>query len=139
MRDWIIKDLGWKLFSLTLAVAIWVTVKTLSGDMPETHPVSPMGVSQSVTFTNLPVLVVSSAADVREFKVKPDAIAVTVRGRPDVIAALHQKEIHVTVDLTDVESARDLRERVDVSTPPDVTFISANPREVEVVVPPKRN
>ena len=136
MRDWITKDWVWKLFSLALAVATWATVKTLS---TETTPSpNPLGLWDTRTFTNLPVLVVSAAADVREFRVNPEAVQVTVSGRPEIIAALPEREIHVTVDLTEIEAARDLRKRVDVSTPPGVTFVRVIPPQVDVVVPPKR-
>ena len=135
MRDWFIKDLAWKLFSLALAVAIWATVRTVSTE--NNAGADPLRDWDVHTFTNLPVLVVSAAADVREFKVDPNTVDVTVRSRPEIIAALQAREIHVTVDLTEVESARDLRKRVDVSTPPGVTFIRVAPAQVDVVVPPR--
>ena len=69
LRDWFIKDLGWKLFSVVLAVAIWLTVyKILQRTEPcrrRRQPRAPL------TFDNVPVLVVSAAADVRDFRVNP--------------------------------------------------------------------
>jgi hypothetical protein len=137
MRDLLLKDLGWKLFSLALAAGIWVTVKTVSTETAMTTSVNPLAEWKTRPCTNLPVIVMSAAADRREFKVKPDAVDVTVRGSPDVIDGLAEKDIHVTVDLTDIESARDLRKRVDVAAPPGVTVVKIVPPLVDVVVPPK--
>jgi hypothetical protein len=134
LRDAITKDAGWKLFSLVLAVFIWVTIKTVSDEPFQGG--NPLTRSEH-TFTRLPVLVVSAAADVREFKVDPAFVGVTVRGQSDVVRALTDKDIRVTVDLTDIEAARGLRKRVNVATPPGVTFIGASPSEVDVVVPSK--
>ena len=134
-RDVFIKDAGWKFFSLVLAVFLWVTIKTVSDD--PSRGGNPLTKSDEHTFTHLPVLVVSTASDVRAFKVDPAFVEVTVSGRPDVVNALTEKDIHVTVDLTDIEAARGLRKRVDVATPPGVTFVEASPAEVDVVVPPK--
>jgi hypothetical protein len=125
MRDLLIKDLGWKLFSLALAAAIWLIVQTIRNESTRTFP-------------NLPVLAVSASADVRDFKINPGTVEVAVSGRPDVMAALADKEIHATVDLTDIEAARDSRRRVDVSIPSGVTVIRVAPSYVDVVVPPKR-
>ena len=75
----------------------------------------------------------------RSFKVQPAAIGVTVRGRPEVISALTEKEIEVRVDLTDVESARSLRKRVIISVPPGVILVRTAPAEVDVVVPPRKS
>ena len=136
LRDIVTRDLGWKLFSVALAVAVWLTVQAISKDRGLSQSLGPW---ENHTFTNLPVLVVSAAADVREFKVQPAAIGVTVRGRPEVISALTEKEIEVRVDLTDVESARSLRKRVMVSVPPGVILVRTTPSEVDVVVPPKKS
>ncbi len=131
-RDWITKDLVWKLLSLILAVAIWLTIYKSQ----EPEKTAARGVEEEKSLGNLPVLVVSSAADVRNFRVNPATVSVTVSGRHDVLSVLQQNQIHVVVDLTDIESARDLRKRVDVSTPPGVTLVGVDPPEVDVVIPP---
>jgi hypothetical protein len=52
------------------------------------------------------------------------------------MADLQANQIHAMVDLTDIPSNRDLRQRVDVSTPPKVTLLSVDPPKVGVIVPP---
>jgi YbbR domain-containing protein len=139
LRDWFIKDLGWKLFSLILAVAIWLTVhKILEESVPQTiePPLPPSPIT--MTFTNLPVLIVSAAADVREFHVTPSAVTVSVSGRPEIMTALLATQVHALVDLTDIETARDLHRRVDISMPAGVALVNVNPAEVNVVIPPQR-
>ncbi len=138
LRDIVTRDFGWKLLSLALAAGIWVTVKTVSSETATTASVNPLAAWKTRPFTNLPVIVMSAAADPREFKVKPDTVDVTVRGSPDVIDGLAEKEIHVTVDLTGIESAQDLSKRIDVSAPPGVTLVRVVPPQVDVVVPPKK-
>ena len=133
MRDWVTKDFSWKLVSLFLALAIWLTVHKI---YEEPKAASGLAVGDTVTFGNLPVLVVSAASDVRDFRVVPATVAVKVGGPPEVMANLQANQIHAVVDLTDVQSARDLRRRVDVSTPPGVTLVSVDPTKVGVIVPP---
>jgi YbbR domain-containing protein len=132
-RDWVTNDFGWKLFSLFLAVAIWLTVHKI---YEEPKTASGPAVGDTVTFGNLPVLVVSAVSDVRDFRVAPATVAVKVSGPPEVMADLQANQIHAMVDLTDIPSNRDLRQRVDVSTPPKVTLLSVDPPKVGVIVPP---
>ena len=133
LRDWFIKDLGWKLFSVFLAVVVWLTVYKIRS---ESEPPGAAGGQGTLTFGNVPVLIVSAAADVRDFHVKPAAVAVTVSGSPDDIARLQVSQVRVFVDLTDIESAHKLQRRVDVSMPSGLTLISVEPSQVDVVVPP---
>lgn len=128
MRELIIKDFGWKLLSLALAVAIWLTVKGFSGDG---------GTQSERTFTDLPAQIVSGKADVQIFKIIPEVVQVTVKGRPDLIKALTEQEIHALVDVSRVEPTRNSRQRVDVSAPTRITIVKVEPAEVEVVVPPR--
>ncbi len=135
LRDIFIKDVGWKLFSLVLAMVIWFMVRPVSREPAKSG--NPLAASVPRTFTNLPVVVMSSAADVRAFKVRPDAVRVTVSGRREIVDALTERDLRVTVDLTGIESTRGLQARVTVAVPPGVTFIAARPPEVDVVVPPR--
>jgi YbbR domain-containing protein len=122
MRDWFIKDFGWKIFSVVLAVVIWLTVNKILGE----------GAGNS-----LPVLIVSSAADVRDFRIAPTTVTVEISGSADDMAKLQASEIRAVVDLTGIESAKDLHCRVDVSTPPGITLIRVDPPRVGVIVPPR--
>jgi len=134
MHDWITKDLGWKLFSLFLAVAIWLTVHKIYEEPRVASDLAETG--NTVTFRNVPVLVVSAASDVRNFKVTPAAVVVQVSVPPEIIADLQANQIHAVVDLTDIQSIGNLERRVDVSTPPRVTLINVDPPKVDVIVPP---
>ena len=136
LRDLVTKDLGWKLFSIVLATVIWFTVRPAGRE--SSRPGNPLIGSVPRSFTNLPVVVMSSAADVRAFRVNPDVVSVKVSGSSDVVAALTERDIRVTVDLTEIESARGLQARVAVAVPPGVTFIKATPPQVDVVVPQKK-
>ena len=135
LRDIVTKDMSWKIFSVALAVAIWLIVHAISEDAASR--VNPLSGMMTRAFENVPVLVVSAAADVRELKVNPGVVQITISGRPEAVTALDPRQIRVLVDLTGVEAAKDLKKRVDVSTPPGITFVRAVPAEVDVVVPPQ--
>lgn len=135
MRDLITKDLGWKLFSVALAIIVWLTVQTLRREVAT--GTAPLSATMTRTFEKLPITVVSAAADVRAVKVNPEFAQVTVSGRPESIRALTGRDFHVMVDLTESEPARDLRKRVDVSAPAGLTITHIVPVEVEVLVPQK--
>jgi len=105
------KDILWKLFSFALAGVIWGVVDRITStrQTPIENPLSPR---VERTFTRLPVLVVSSAEDVRECKVNPDNVTVTIRGARENMDKVSALDIKVHVDLTDIAAARSLRKRV---------------------------
>lgn len=133
MRDFFTKDPGWKIFSLVLAVILYITVRQSTGNAGR-----PLEARAVHTYRGVPVLVMSSAADVREFKVNPAVVQVTLRGRPEIITRLQEEDIRVTVDLTGIESAEGLKKRVHVSAPASITLVEVIPAEVDVVIPPKK-
>jgi YbbR domain-containing protein len=135
LRHLVVDDFLLKLFSLALALLFWLTV-SFAIQQREGSVRPPLALTAEVrTFFNLPVLVMSSAADVRHFKVSPNQIEVTVQGDPRLLQKLQSKDIHVTVDLTGIESAQSLRKRIEVSTPAGVTHVAVLPPEVQVLIP----
>jgi len=93
---------------------------------------------QEMTFSNLPVVVMSSAQDVRSFKVSPDQVEVTVQGEAKTLRGIQAKDIRVIVDLTDIEAAQALKKRMDVSMPAGISLVRVVPSEVQVVFPPRQ-
>lgn len=133
LRAWLVEDFGWKIFSILLAVAIWLTVHKIL--LAAAAPMATGGDS-TLTYGNLPVLVVATAADVHLYRVVPESVKVTITGSPDVIAVLQANQIRATVDLTGVDAARDFKRNVEVSVPAGVTVVSVEPAKVGVIVPP---
>src|ERR1700744_4880177 len=96
MRDFFFKDFGWKLFSLLLAGFIWFTVHKIieepqaGGTGPNTIP---------VTYGEMPVMIVATAADTHLYRVKPDKVAVSVSGPSEVMSVLKANQVLATVDV----------------------------------------
>jgi YbbR domain-containing protein len=132
MRDLFTKDLGWKLFSLFLAAAIWLTVNRILHEASQ--PPAPTS-GTPVTYGNLPVAVVSATADVRAFRVMPTTVKVTVTGPAAVMETLQANDLHITVNVpaSSLLSGRLLP--VEISTPPNVAVASIEPDKVLVIIP----
>jgi YbbR domain-containing protein len=129
LRNLVFEDFWLKLFSLTLAVLIWLTVTFASQKEART---------ESRVFLNLPVTILAAAEDVHNFKISPREVEITVRGDARTLQSLQSKDIQAVVDLTGVPAAHDLRKRIDVSVPAGVTYLRVVPEEVQVIFPPER-
>ena len=135
-RQLIFHDFWLKLFSLALAVLVWVTVSFAIRQ--QGSPVTTLGLPvKERSFFNLPVVILSSAEDVRTFKVSPNEVEVTVQGDAKILDKLQGKDIRAIVDLTGVANRGDLFKRIEVSTPPGVTHVRVLPPEVQVIFPSK--
>jgi hypothetical protein len=135
LRNLLVHDFWLKLFALALAVLIWLTISFIQSGGGQN-----LFANRSLperTFLNIPVLVVSSAADVRSFKVHPSEVEIVVRGEAKLLQSLQARDIRALVDLTDIESARGLTKRIEVVGPRGVTFVQVLPEEVDVIVPPR--
>jgi len=132
LQDLIFKDFWLKLFSFVLAVLIWITVFMTQGSSMGSLRLAP---ADRRTFTGLPVMIMSSAEDVRSFRVHPKEVEVTVQGDSRTIKALQARDIRVLVDLTGIGAAHDLRKRIEVSTPAGFSHVKVEPDEVQVIFP----
>jgi len=134
LRYLFLEDFWLKLFSLALAVLTWITVTfALARDQ------KPAGLGPRLrerTFENLPVVIMSSAADVRKVRVSPKIANITVQAESRVLDQLQPRDLHLLVDLTGIEAAQGLRKRIEVSTPAGVTHVRVIPAEVQVLFPP---
>ena len=138
LRNLLLQDFWLKLFSLALAVLIWLTVSFAIRKEVSPATVLASSHTEERTYYNIPVKVVSTASDVRSFKVNPTEVQVSVRGESRLLEGLQTDDIRAIVDLTGIESARALSKRIDVTTPAGITFLQVVPNEVDVIVPPKR-
>jgi YbbR domain-containing protein len=137
LKDLILKDVWLKLFSLALATLIWFTVNIAIQNQVSPVSALPLVKTDRRTFSNLPVVIVSSAQDTRSTSVNPKEVEVTVEGDAKVLKSLYNRDIRVWVDLTGIEAAHDMRKRVEVSTPAGVTHVTVEPPEIQVIFPPK--
>jgi len=126
-RDIILRNFGWKLLSLALAVVIWLTIKALSAEQGQTERM----------YLSIPIQIVSSTADVRTFRVEPNTINVTLKGRPGAINRLAEREIRVLVDVSSADVTQSFRRHVDVAVPNGITVVRFEPTEVQITPPPK--
>ncbi len=135
IRNWLTDDVGWKIFSVLLAVAIWLTVSRI---LTEPGAAGTNSGGSTFTYDNRPVYIVAAAADVHLYRVAPATVRVTVTGSPEAMAVLQANQVRATVNLTGMDSAKELKRTVDVSVPAGVTVVSVVPSKVGVIVPPAK-
>jgi YbbR domain-containing protein len=137
LRHLIFEDFWLKLFSLALAVLIWITVSLAI--QKEVAPAAPLALTTPgrITFSHLPIVILSSASDARIFKVNPNEVEVTVEADTKRLQSLQPKDLRVLVDLTGIESARGVTKRIEVSTPAGVSPVLVAPQEVQIIITPK--
>ena len=123
----ITRNFGWKALSLSLAVVIWLSVKAISSEQGQTERM----------YIGLPVQIVSGTADVRAFSLEPDEVRVTLKGSPDTIKKLNEREIRVLTDITSAETTEPFRRKVQVALPNGYSVVRIEPADVLVTPPPK--
>jgi YbbR domain-containing protein len=132
MRHLFTKDLGWKLFSLFLATAVWLTANRI---LHEKSTSDAGANSSAVTYGDLPVTLVSTMADVHSFHFAPAAVKVTVTGPPEVMSKLQANQISATVNVTGVALTHGQLVDVEISAPPQVAVVSVEPDKIMVTPP----
>lgn len=133
LRDLVVRDFWLKLFSLGLAALIWFTIDTMRGSNAPVPSLS-LNPIEKRTLVDLPVILMSSAEDVRRFGVEPSKVDVTLQGDRKLVQNLAPGDVRVIVDLTGAGDRPGLLKRVEVSTPAGVSHVSVTPPEVRVVV-----
>jgi hypothetical protein len=137
LRELFLKDFWLKLFSFALAVLTWFTVWFTLERQGAPVPSLALAPVDKYTYANLPVVILSTAEDVRSFRVSPKEVAVTVQGSGKVLRDLQARDIRALVDLTGVDNVENVRKRIEISVPAGVTLVQVEPTEVQVIAPPK--
>ncbi len=137
LQNLVLTDFWLKLFSLALACLIWFTVNiAIKNDISPVTTLS-LAPTDQMVLRDLPITVLSSAEDLRDFNVTPKTADVTVQGDAVNLKNLRKQDVRVLVDLSDKGTLRDSRKRIEVSTPAGVAHVKVEPEEVQVVTTPK--
>lgn len=135
IRAWLIDDFAWKIFALILAVAIWLTVHRIVQEAGQ--PDGAAGGS-TLTYGNLPVVIVSGSADVRDYRLLHPTVSVTVSGTAQAIGRLQANQIHATVNLADPGVINSEKHPVEIAVPPGITVVNVKPDATGVIAPPPK-
>ena len=135
-RNLVAKDFWLKLFSLALAILIWLTVRfSISGEASTSPWLALLGHAMDENVVSVPVHLPSGTA--QNFSVDPPEVQVTLRGDPKIIKNLRTLDVRAQVDLTGIESANGLLRPVEIVLPQGISYTHIAPDEVEVHVSPK--
>jgi len=134
LRNLVFGDWLLKIFSIALAILTWLAVSFTLQQKPVAVSGKP-DLSER-TLVDVPVVIVSSDADVHGFKVKPSEVNLIIRGASNLLENLTREHVRVQVDLTATEIVPGLKRRLGVITPSGVAPMVIEPEQVEIIPPP---
>ncbi|MGV3771720.1 MAG: CdaR family protein [Verrucomicrobiales bacterium] len=98
-RDLITNNFGWKIIALMLAVAAWFALNQDNVQLVSRSIGTVMSTRELVSH---PITISKPASDLREFKVSPSEVDITMGGSDwNKLKQIDGKEIQATVDLSD--------------------------------------
>lgn len=143
-RHYIGNDVGWKLFSLLMAILIWGSIRSGLDDGVGLRKVvvNPLKAAQAeVDRMSEPILRPVSAlrlpSDQHRYRVTPPLVQVVVRATPRILQTMDETDVQVFIDVADFESnpgvvAGKVPCAIQVRVPPGVTFVRSEPSAVVV-------
>jgi len=136
VRDAVLHNFWLKLFSLVLATMIWFAIFSAQNSPRADRPL--FG-NASVKLQHVPVTVMKSAGDLRNFQLEPGTVDVTVQGPRAKAQVLTPGSLEVFINLSDVTDTVGLTKKILVHAPPDFTVVKVSPAEVRIrpVSPPQ--
>jgi len=131
-RNLIAKDFWLKLFSLALAILIWLTVWfSTHGETTNSPWFALIGRPPDESVLTVPVHVRDGSSD-------PAAVTVTVRGDLQTLKTLKPQDIRAQVDISGVESANGLVLPVEIILPKGIFYTRLEPDQVAVQLSSKQ-
>jgi len=100
-RSLFIHNLGWKLFSLLIAVIVWNTYHLTGGSFFGRYLA---GDTKSANYVGFRPRVLLRQGDARQFRLRPEQIEIAVSGPPAAIDRLEVKDILAFVDAQDYKN-----------------------------------
>lgn len=136
LRNLLLRDFWLKLFSLALAILIWLTVSfAIRNDVQPSGPLASSNSERTGVYSDIPVLVTGAGSGADQFRIRPKRVEVTVRADSKTLQQLDPSRIHAVVDLSDFDPSQGLQANIEVAVPPGVTLLHVVPNQVSVLVP----
>ena len=128
-RDFILNRFWLKLFSLTLASLLWFAIQ--SNLVLETRPSQYAPRPSETRDFRRPIVVTSTTAKRRVFKIEPKEVDVRLGGNPELLRKLKPSDIQTYVNLAEAPNLIGSFP-IEVSVPPEVTLRWVWPSHVHV-------
>jgi hypothetical protein len=128
LRDYILHNFWLKLLSLGLATLTWFTIMAVQRNIR----LGQAGTALSRTLSRQRIIVLKSATDMREFRILPAEVNVTVSAHAGSLQKLTEKDLQVYVNLTEVPDVEVLTKKVQVYVPEGVSLAEVNPPVVRI-------
>ena len=118
LRELVTRNFWWKFFSLLLAALTWVTINA-SLQRAQERAQSPVVISGTRFFTNIPLTLLTPPSSSRTFRVVPNLVNVQLSGKADDLQRLLPEQVLAFVDVTKIGDEKDVRQPIQIEAPGD--------------------